>query len=263
MLFFFDTTQSTFIAVIQATTLANSFNLGDDATHSRTYKLHLVTNVFSFAGIVMDVSAGFFSLMSASFLVTAEQQATLYRGLLDYCTVTELVEICSTPKAKDLKSPIGCWMYNEAQRQFKLGSSGLSRKKQPAGSQGDEQSADSPSIIAHYWASLHLESWGFLTRVDELGTATLTWLAIGKLAEVATQCGILFFFISLVLLTAEAQPKAVWITTAAILVPIVLFSTSGIVKRFYQCECALPPAAGIMTFQLSLSDVRGKFTGER
>ncbi|KAF8514716.1 hypothetical protein BU17DRAFT_68272 [Hysterangium stoloniferum] len=73
------------------------------------------------------------------------------------------------------------------------------------------------------WEDLKLNPANFFRAAEILGNRTSIWLTVGAAGGLCTVIGITSFFVSIICLTIDAQARGVWITTAAVLVPVVIF----------------------------------------
>ncbi|KIK04376.1 hypothetical protein K443DRAFT_675984 [Laccaria amethystina LaAM-08-1] len=210
--FLTQSTISTFVAVVQVTTLADSFGMGQKTLTNTPTTLQVVTNAFSFAGIIYNVSSAFFSLASVTALITREQKASLFYDLLSHSSGWyELDQIMRPrPDPGNPTSPIGLWLYMEARH--------LSSIKPKDGR--DYTNED----IALAWKQCGTAPFKFRQDADHLGQSVAAWLWVGEVAAIVAQVGVACFFTSVICLTVEAQTKAVWVTTAAVIAPAVIIS---------------------------------------
>ncbi|KAF8515247.1 hypothetical protein BU17DRAFT_68025 [Hysterangium stoloniferum] len=107
--FLSQSTLSTFVAGVQATTLGNSFLLQGKPT-----TLLVITNALFFTGIVFNVAAGFLSLAAATALIKKEQQSTLYHEVLMRSTWDQLNKVLYSRSNSETTTPMAKWLHREA-----------------------------------------------------------------------------------------------------------------------------------------------------
>ncbi|KAF8503056.1 hypothetical protein BU17DRAFT_101823 [Hysterangium stoloniferum] len=249
--FICQSTMSIFVAAVQATTLGNSFLLRNTPT-----TLLVVTNAFLFTGIIYNVSAGFLSLVAATALIGEEQQTTLYHEVLTRSTSIQLGKALKPYFDYEAQPSIARWLYREAQyirivkathdsaatthdstattydsaTTIPLVFAPQTTNEMPPADLDDEKKADKA------WEDVKLNPANFFRAAEILGNRMSIWLTVGAVAGLCTVISITSFFVSIICFTIDTQSRGVWITTVAVLAPVVIFLGFYLLEVRGQCR---------------------------
>lgn len=198
--------QSIFLGAVHAQALAIYLN------PNVTSVLQTATNAFTFAGIFLDVIAGFTSLLSSVMIATRVANVTLLHSIVSKCSRRYLDDAMRTNVITELgrmRSPIGRWMLWQIT---------MFREQQTYDTATNPETVTADGIIARH---MRVDAQDLIRRVDQLGGSIDMLMFAGDVAMLVTLLGILCFSSSIILFAFSQQPRGVQI------VSVIVASTFG------------------------------------
>lgn len=199
--------------MVQAQTLTIYFN--NDETG-----LQIATNTFAFAGIFLDVIAGFTSVLCCTMLATRAAHVAVIHDLISGCSskyLADALQESTTNLLNDL-SPIGRWMYWQVNT--------FIEQQTKTKTENEEFVVVAENLIEY---------------VNELGISIEVLIWAGNGATIAMLLGIVCFLTSAICFAFSTQPSTVRIISAVVVVVFSLLGLLILIRVLLGASSALLP----------------------
>jgi hypothetical protein len=190
--------------------------------------LQRIINAFAFAGVFLDVAAGFTSLYISALLTTRVAEIKLLHSIVAGCSHRYLKEAVDTNAvAHGVRSPIGEWMFWEAKffMQQRI-------DKAESNTKGQKSHDQMIELQFHTYASK------FIRRVDQVGYSVIVLMHAGTASIICLLLGIICFLTSSICSAWATQPIVVSAVAVSVGTLASIYACITLVPSFFPSECA-------------------------